>query len=429
MISTAKAVSKRSIQLTTSQRVKDLKQIKLKRNTDKKRNWGVAAYNRWRQARLEAYNYDVGIYFADINNLQGLEKDNFIHSMTYFLPEVNKQDGDLFPGKTLYQLVRAIQKHLNVNKIPWRLIDDPEFLDICTVLDNLMKERKQMGIGVEEKVADIITFDMEKSLWDRGFMGEETPLKLQRAVYFGLGMQCYLRSKQDHYSLRRWTPSRNSQITFENNNDGVRCLVYREDHVTKTHDGGINDMKHKRKEVVIFPNLSNPSRDIVYLVDKYLGLCPPMYSKSNFYLKPLQKPTPAQWYGYQVLGEKSIAKILPEMMEEAGYKGYYTGHSLRRSGGSRLFQAGVQRKLVKECTGHASDAVDSYQITSYQQKKIVSEIVQGQLDIKPKPSTSTTPVVGDAADTSINSTNCDTKPKVENPATHVIRGKCYAKKC
>ena len=395
VLSTTKAVSKRSIQFTTSQRVRDLKEIKLKKNTDKKRNWGVAAYNRWHNARLESYNYDVGIYFADINKLESLEKDNFIHSMTYFLPEINKQDGDLFPGKTLYQLVRAIQKHLNVNKIPWRLIDDPDFLDIRTVLDNLIKEHTQLGLGVDEKIADLITFDMEKSLWDRGFMGDDTPTKLQRAVYFGLRMQCYLRSKQDHYSLRRWTPNRNSQITFEHNTDRVRCLVYREDHVTKTHDGGLNDMKHKRKEVVIFPNLKDPSRDLVTLVDKYLGLCPPMYSKPNFYLKALQKPTPAQWFGNQVLGEKSIARILPDMMAEAGYTGYYTGHSLCRSGGSRLFQAGVQRKLVKECTGHTSDAVDKYQITSKEQKKKVSKIVQGQHDIGTKPTTSTSTVVGD----------------------------------
>ena len=290
-----------------------------------------------------------------------------------------------------------------------------------------MKERKVLGLGNDEKIADIITFAMEKDLWDRGFMGDDSPLKLQRAVYFGLGMQCYLRSKQDHYSLRRWTPSRGSQLTFENNTEGVRCLVYREDHVTKTHDGGLNDMKHKHKEVVIFPNKNNPTRDLVYLVDKYMGLCPPMYSKNNFYLKPLQKPTPAQWYGNQVLGEKLIAKILPEMMEEAGYKGFYTGHSLRRSGGSRLFQAGVQRKIVKECTGHTSDAVDKYQITSNNQKQIVSEIVPGQHDIKPKPQTATTSVAGDATETTISSDSKDSKVKVEQPATHLIKGKYYAK--
>ena len=45
---------------------------------------------------------------------------------------------------------------------------------------------------------------------------------------------------------------------------------------------------------------------------------------------------------------------------------------------TRLFQAGVDRKIVKEFTGHVSDAVDKYQITSDQQKKELSEIIGGR---------------------------------------------------
>ena len=144
-----------------------------------------------------------------------------------------------------------------------------------------------------------------------------------------------------------------------------------------------------------------------------------MYAKDNFYLKPLQKYTPAQWYGYQVLGERSIAKILPEMMAEAGFKGYYTGHSLRRSGGSRLFQAGVQRKIVKECTGHSLDAVDKYQITSNEQKEIVSKILQGTHNVNPRGRTQTSTVTGTTIDNVV-------EPKLETndskPVT--VKGKC-----
>ena len=155
---------------------------------------------------------------------------------------------------------------------------------------------------------------------------------------------------------------------------GVRCIRYQEDRITKTHNGGLKDMKSDRKEGTIWPN-DNFDRDPVRLIDKYLGLCPPLYSKSNFYLQSLRKPTPSCWYQGQVVGGKSIGRFLPDVMKEAGIPGYFTGHSLRRSGGSRLFQAGVQRKIVKECTGHRSDAVDKYQITSDEQKKKVSSII------------------------------------------------------
>ena len=249
-------------------------------------------------------------------------------------------------------------------------------MDMKVVLDNVMKERTSLNIGVSKKQGKLITYKIEQDLWERGFLGEDTPEKLRRTVYYGIGMGFYLRAVGEHYSLRRWTPDCDSQITFEKNDRGMRCAVYREDAVTKTHDGGLRDMRRDRKEVWIHPNIVNPDRCYVRLIDKYLSLCPPYYKKCNFYLQARNVITPACWYQNQVMGEGSIGKIIGKMMEEAGYVGFYSGHSLRRSGGSCLFQAGVQRKLVKECTGHSSDAVDKYQITSDEQREVLSNILR-----------------------------------------------------
>ena len=345
----------------------------LKKKTQLKINWGVAAYNDWRDARLK-YTFDHKLAAANLNDLGNLTKGNLIHSLCYFIPEVTKRDtNDLYPGSTLYQLVVSIQKFLHVNKIPWKIIEGSEFCDVKTVLDNVMKERTAMNLGVNKKQAKLITYKIEQDLWDRGFLGDDTPEKLRTTVYYGIGMGFYLRAVGEHYSLRRWTPDSDSQITFERNDRGMRCAVYREDVVTKTHDGGLKDMRRDRKEVWIHPNVVNPERCYVRLIDKYLGLCPPFYKKPNFYLQARLIPSPACWYQNQVMGEGSIGKIIGKMMESAGYEGFYSGHSLRLSGGSRLFQAGVQRKLVKECTGHASDAVDKYQITSDEQREVLSK--------------------------------------------------------
>ena len=110
-------------------------------------------------------------------------------------------------------------------------------------------------------------------------MGEHNPVALQRSVYFGLGMQCCLRSVQDHHSLRRWTPKRQSQITFFLDENRNRCIEYKEDHVTKTHDGGITDLNHDRKERIVHSLKENKDRCLVYMIDKYLGLCPPHVRK------------------------------------------------------------------------------------------------------------------------------------------------------
>ena len=42
----------------------------------------------------------------------------------------------------------------------------------------------------------------------------------------------------------------------------------------------------------------------------------------------------------------------------------------------------MDRKLVKEITGHRSDAVDAYQVTSDEQRKMCSNIIQGQKELK-----------------------------------------------
>ena len=55
----------------------------------------------------------------------------------------------------------------------------------------------------------------------------------------------------------------------------------------------------------------------------------------------------------------------------------FSNHSLHRTSTTRLFQAGVDRKIIKEFTGHASDAVDKYQVTSEAQKQEMSKIIGG----------------------------------------------------
>ena len=252
-------------------------------------------------------------------------------------------------------------KHLNVNKLNWKLLEvgDPDFGDIRTVLDNVMKESTAANVCVSKKQASVITFEMENKLWNSGILGQDNPDNLRNTVLFLLGMNITLHAVDEHYNLQREMPNKLSQIQFERDPDSIKCLVYREDAMTKTHDGGINDRKNDRKEVWIYPNY-NSECCTIRLVDKYLGLCLMYFKKENFYLQSLQKPTPTQWYAEQVIGVHTISKIVGDLMKKGDIEGYFTNHSLRRTGSTRLFRAGVDRKLVKEVTGHKSDAVDVY---------------------------------------------------------------------
>ena len=195
--------------------------------------------------------------------------------------EVKKVDGDSdYPGKTLYQLACALQNHLKKKKLNWKLVHGYEFQDFNRVLDNVMQERASMSVGTIKKQAEIISMAHENAMWARNILGEDSPEKLRGTVLFLIGINCALRSGDEHYGLRRPGECVSSQFSFEENSMGVRCLVYREDNVTKTNRGGLKDMRKERKIVWIKPSL-NQKRCPVRLVEKYIKLLPKSGKKTK----------------------------------------------------------------------------------------------------------------------------------------------------
>ena len=259
-------------------------------------------------------------------------------------------------------------------------------------------------------------------LWNEGILGEDTPIKLRNTVLFLLGINLALRAGDEHYYLRHDTPDKKSQISFEHDSTGIRCLVYREDHVTKTNSGGLGDRKKERKVVWVYPS-SNVNRCPVRLTDKYISLCPPYFRKPNFYLLPLQKTNPAVWFGEQVMGINAIKRVVKEMLMAGEIDGYFTNHSLRRSGCTRLFQAGVDRKIVKEVSGYRSEANDKYQFTSELQKQQVSKILATTGDEKPVGNVLSKSELVENVSDSIEDGKQDKISNVEVTSTFTLNGK------
>ena len=379
-VAVKKSVSNlRKFKSVSDTKLSELKTRWLKKRTYNKMKWGVRAYNSWRDAKLvESGDSDDMLKKADLNNLAELTKESVIYGLCRFVPEVTKlRDGSDYPGKTLYEMVVSIQKFLNQNDVPWKLIEDPKFIDVRTVLDNTMKERVLNNVGLVKKQAQMITIEHENYLWETGVLGEDTPDKLRSTVLFLLGINLALRAGDEHYDLRRYTNEKPSQIAFERyGNSGKRCLVYREDTVTKTNDGGISNIKKDRKVVWVFPS-ENVNRCPVRLVDKYMSLCPDggKNKKANFYLRSLEKTNPAQWYSVQPIGKNTLNKVVKNLLKSANLDGYFTNHSLRRTSATRMFQAGIDGKIVREVIGHVSDAINKYQETSAVQRQEVSKVL------------------------------------------------------
>ena len=380
--------SGRKVKNLSDDKMKELKQNRLKKRTFAKVQWAVRAYHDWHNNCLsDPLTYDYRIYESDIDRLDRLGKENLEFALCKFIAEVTKvKDGSDYPGCTLYQMCVSIQKHLNQGGLNWKLVEGDEFRDLHVVLDNVMKERAAQSIGLVKRQAEYISFEYEDRLWNENILGEDTPDKLCDTVLFLLGMNLALRAGDEHYDLRCQSEVKPSQLSFKRNSEGECCLVYTEDTTTKTNDGGLKSMRKEWKVVWVYPS-KNSVRDPVRLVEKYISLCPPVSVKTkkmNFYLHSLEKPTPTQWYGEQVVGLNSIRKVVGNLLKSAQLDGHFTNHSLRRSSTSRLFQSGVDRKLIKEFTGHQSDALNEYEITFDHQRKAISNIISGDESDKGK---------------------------------------------
>ena len=92
-----------------------------------------------------------------------------------------------------------------------------------------MKERTQTNIGTTKCQAELMSYDFEHLLWEKGVLGKHNPEILRKTVLFLVGIYCSLRAGDEHYDLRRDSKDKPSQFSFEHNKKGECCVIYRED--------------------------------------------------------------------------------------------------------------------------------------------------------------------------------------------------------
>ena len=87
-----------------------------------------------------------------------------------------------------------------------------------------------------------------------------------------------------------------------------------------------------------------------------------------FYLRPLTKFENVEdsvWYVQVPVGRNKLSKITASMCSKAGIGGNKTNHSLRATGATELYMAGVPEKIIQERTGHKSTEA----LRMYEKKK------------------------------------------------------------
>ena len=90
---------------------------------------------------------------------------------------------------------------------------------------------------------------------------------------------------------------------------------------------------------------------------------------------PKWQPRSDYWYTNHPVGKNTLAKYIQTMMQDAGIQGHFRNHSTCKSTCTRLFQKGVAPQLIKEQTGHKSDAIMRYKKSNLEMKQKVSDML------------------------------------------------------
>lgn len=193
---------------------------------------------------------------------------------------------------------------------------------------------------------------------------------LLRAVFYLNGKDFCLRGGEEHRQMKI------SQFWKEYE---PLHYVYTE-YASKHRAGSLAQLRVKNK---VFPIDSVPAagtRCHVNVLDQYFSKLPPeAFECDNFYYQPLSAisaTSSSPWFSANSIGRSALAKMVKEICSEEKITGHKSNHSLRATGASELYHAGVPENIIKECTGHLSlTGLRHYECTADTQHKAVSKIL------------------------------------------------------
>ena len=95
-----------------------------------------------------------------------------------------------------------------------------------------------------------------------------------------------------------------------------------------------------------------------------------------FYLRQVSKEVSKKdyWYECAPIGKEKLRKFVEAMCQEAGISEKKTNHSLHATDATALFSVGVPERLIRDVTGHQSNALHLYERPPLAQKEAVSGI-------------------------------------------------------
>ena len=362
----------------TSEEEAALSEKCIPKNTATSTKWAVANFESWRNRRNETFVQDPDGQVPD-GVLLGADRVALCKWLSLYVAEARKHDGSMFPPKSLYLLLTGLLRFMrSKNEHCPNFLDTSqlEFTAFHNAMDNVFRKLRSEGVSAENKATEAFSKGEIDQLWASGILCVDNPKGLLRAVFFMNGISFCLRGGEEHRKLRL------SQLKRESD---PPKYVYTE-LASKNRAGGLAQLRVKNKSVSIFAVPEAGNRCHVFLLDLYITKLPKQaFEQDVFYLQPLSKGSnkPGQpWFTTKPVGKNTLAKMVKEMCVDAGIGGNKTNHSLRATGATELYQAGVPEKVIQERTGHLSlSGLRQYERTCDKQHEAVSQILAAKENV------------------------------------------------
>uniref|UniRef100_A0A1X7TLL5 ZMYM2-like/QRICH1 C-terminal domain-containing protein n=1 Tax=Amphimedon queenslandica TaxID=400682 RepID=A0A1X7TLL5_AMPQE len=340
-------------------------------NTEKNTKWAQKCFIEWLNERNSRQHQDELKCPVDI--LEKADPDDINQWFPLFIAEARRADGLQYPPRTLHQLLAGILRYMrSVNPECPNFLDkkDYHFHAIEKTCETVFRELHKNGVGVDVSHTAVVTAEEETLLWERGILNVSSPQGLLRAVFYYVGKVCCLRGGEEQRNLKR------SQFTRIHSPDMYKYV----ENGSKNRSGGVAQLNLENKVIAIHAIKDNEPRCLVFLLDLYFSKWPEaMIDKDVFYLRPKPK-APASpdhpWFDCVPIGKNKLASMMKEMSTEAGFDKVKTNHSLRATGATAMFNAGLPEKIIQKNTGHRSlEALRKYERVSLEQEMETSRIL------------------------------------------------------
>jgi len=360
-------ISDKRFYLSSKDEIQQLENKFVPPKTQASTKWAITVFNSW----VTNHNQTDGVEKCPLDLLTVQDPIALNYWLKRFAIEARKMNGETYPPKTLYMLFSGLLRYMrSINpECPNILSKECHlFNGLHNTLDGLFRKLRAEGVGSSSKNAEPFTKDEENCLWKQGTVGIHSPNSLLNAIFFYNGKGCCLRGGEEHRNLKL------SQ--FQKIDNGY---IYTEN-TSKNRSGSFKLLHLENKKVTIMRNDTAGQRCHAYLLDQYIKRLPPQaFINDVFYLRPLMKfnrDDDSIWFTAVSIGRNKLTMLVKEMCKSAGIGGTKSNHSLRATGATELYRAGVPENIIQQRTGHRSlESLRKYEHTSITQHQAVANIL------------------------------------------------------